>query len=256
MQKAHVQQFVATEDALNKAAEALNLSQKLIKRLHGSNAGVSSNMLPVGSNSQNLGSLRHFELDVWAKERDAAGLRASVTTLTSEVQRLNKLCAEWKEAEDALRKKWKKIEEFDARRSELEVIYTALLQANTDSASFWNQQPLAAREYASSTIIPACAVVVDLSTNAKDLIEKELLSFSRSPDNRLYMLPSTPQTLEKVKCGRTLCDGQVQSSLSACAQHIAIPSTPVVSRGHHKGRNYHMIGILDKIFHIILEDKF
>lgn len=70
------------------------------------------------------------QLEVWAKEREAAGLKASLNTLISEVQRLNKLCAERKEAEDSLRKKWKKIEEFDARRSELESIYTALLRAN------------------------------------------------------------------------------------------------------------------------------
>lgn len=48
----------------------------------------------------------------------------------SEIQRLNKLCEERKEAEDSLRKKWKKIEEFDARRSELESVYSALLRAN------------------------------------------------------------------------------------------------------------------------------
>ena len=47
-----------------------------------------------------------------------------------EVQHLNKLCTERKEAEDSLKKKWKKIEEFDACRSELETIYTALLKAN------------------------------------------------------------------------------------------------------------------------------
>lgn len=70
------------------------------------------------------------QLEVWAKEREAAGLKASLNTLVSEVQRLNKLCAERKEAEDSLRKKWKKIEEFDARRSELESIYSALLRAN------------------------------------------------------------------------------------------------------------------------------
>ncbi|KAG0495263.1 hypothetical protein HPP92_006257 [Vanilla planifolia] len=33
-----------------------------------------------------------------------------------DVQRLNKLCLEWKEVEDSLRKKWKKIEEFDSHR--------------------------------------------------------------------------------------------------------------------------------------------
>lgn len=71
-----------------------------------------------------------MQLDVLAKEREAAGLRASLNSLISEVQRLNKLCQECREAEDTLKKKWKKIEEFDARRSELEAIYTALLQAN------------------------------------------------------------------------------------------------------------------------------
>ena len=64
------------------------------------------------------------------KEREVAGLKASLNTLMSEVLRLNKLSAERKEAEDSLKKKWKKIEEFDARRSELETIYTALLKAN------------------------------------------------------------------------------------------------------------------------------
>ncbi|XP_052195483.1 AUGMIN subunit 5 [Diospyros lotus] len=193
-QKAHVQQFLATEDALNKAAEAKNACQKLLQRLNGGGDAVSSQSLIVPS-SQNVGSLRQFELEVWAKEREAAGLRASLNTLMSEVQRLNKLCAERKEAEDSLRKKWRKIEEFDARRSELELIYNALLKANMDATTFWSQQPLAAREYASSTIIPACMVVIEISNSAKDLIEKEVSAFSRSLDNNLYMLPSTPQSL-------------------------------------------------------------
>ncbi|OAY78970.1 AUGMIN subunit 5 [Ananas comosus] len=194
-QKAHVQQFVATEDALNKAAEAKALCQKLLKRLHGGSDLVTSQKLPAGNASHNLGNNRHLELDVWSKEREVAGLRASLTTLTSEVQRLNKLCAEWKEAEDSLKKKWKKIEEFDARRSELECIYSALLRSNMDASAFWDQQPLAAREYASRTIIPACTSVVEMSTNAKDLIEKELSAFDQSLDNSLYMLPATPQAL-------------------------------------------------------------
>lgn len=194
-QKAHVQQFVATEDALNKASEAGNMSQQLLKRLHGTGDAVSSHSLAIGATSQNMSSLRQLELEVWAKERETAGLRASLNTLMSEVQRLNRLCAERKEAEDSLRKKWKKIEEFDARRSELESIYTALLKANMDAAAFWGQQPLAAREYASSTIIPACNVVLDISNRAKDLIESEVSAFYRTPDNSLYMLPSTHQAL-------------------------------------------------------------
>ncbi|KAI5340710.1 hypothetical protein L3X38_019984 [Prunus dulcis] len=188
-QKAHVQQFLATEDALNKAAEARDLCQKLIKRLHGNSDAVSS------GTSQNVGSLRQLELEVWTKEREVAGLRASLNTLMSEIQRLNKLCAERKEAEDSLKKKWKKIEEFDSRRSELEIIYSALLKVNMDAAAFWNQQPLAAREYASTTIIPACTIVMDLSNSAKDLIEREVSAFDQSPDNSLYMLPATPQAL-------------------------------------------------------------
>ncbi|ERN11754.1 AUGMIN subunit 5 isoform X1 [Amborella trichopoda] len=192
-QKAHLQQFIATEDALNKAAEARNTCSKLIRRLEGSEDGASTHS--VGGSLQNVGSLRHFELEVWAEERKAAGLRASLNTLTCEMTRLNKLCTEWKEAEASLRKKWKKIEEFDARRSELETIYTTLLRANMDAAAFWDQQPLAAREYASSTIIPACRAVLEKSAGSKDLIEREVSAFCQSPDNSLYMLPSTPQGL-------------------------------------------------------------
>jgi hypothetical protein len=192
-QKAHVQQFLATEDALNKAAEARDLCHKFINRLHGS-ADTATHSF-VGGTTQSGSNLRQFELDVWGKEREAAGLRASLNTLLSEIQRLNKLCAERKEAEDSLKKKWKKIEEFDARRSELETIYTTLLKANMDAVAFWNQQPLAAREYASATVIPASEVVVDISNSAKDFIEKEVSAFFQSPDNSLYMLPATPQGL-------------------------------------------------------------
>ena len=45
----------------------------------------------------------------------------------------------------------------------------------------WNQQPLAAREYASSTIIQTCLVVVDISNGAKDLIDKEVLLSIKVP---------------------------------------------------------------------------
>jgi hypothetical protein len=82
-------------------------------------------------------------LDVWAKEREVAGLKASLSTLTSEVQRLYKLCAEWKEAKDSLSKKWKKIKEVDAHRSELECIYSALQWANMVSVQSPDEQALA-----------------------------------------------------------------------------------------------------------------
>ncbi|KAL5205975.1 hypothetical protein ABZP36_034184 [Zizania latifolia] len=194
-QKEHVQQFLATEDALNKASEAKALSQKLLQRLHGTIDTAGSKKMPTGNTLQNMTNSRHLELDVWAKEREVAGLKASLSTLTSEVQRLYKLCAEWKEAEDSLKKKWKKIEEFDARRSELECIYNALLRANMEASAFWEQQPISARGYASRTIIPACNAVVDMSTSSRDLIERELSAFSQSLDNSLCRLPATPQAL-------------------------------------------------------------
>ncbi|KAG0450647.1 hypothetical protein HPP92_026824 [Vanilla planifolia] len=54
-------QFVATEDALNKAAEAKSISQKLVKRLHG-NGEVATTTLHYGVQSQNLGNTRHFQV--------------------------------------------------------------------------------------------------------------------------------------------------------------------------------------------------
>ena len=60
-QKAHVQQFLATEDALNKAAEARDMCVELMKRLHGG-TDVSSCSLGIGSNSQNVGSVRQLEV--------------------------------------------------------------------------------------------------------------------------------------------------------------------------------------------------
>jgi hypothetical protein len=82
-------------------------------------------------------------LDVWANEREVVGLKASLSTLTYEVQHMYKLCAEWKEAEDSLRKKWKKIKEFDAHRLELECIYSALQRANMVSVQSPDEQALA-----------------------------------------------------------------------------------------------------------------
>ena len=61
MQKVHVQQFLASEDALNKAAEARDLCQKLIKRLQGGGDVVPSHSR-VGAAMQNFGSLRQFEV--------------------------------------------------------------------------------------------------------------------------------------------------------------------------------------------------
>ncbi|KAH7289238.1 hypothetical protein KP509_31G065400 [Ceratopteris richardii] len=187
-QKAHVQQFMATEEALNAAADAKKASQELIQRIHGgSNGGDASN--------SSTGSSRQFELDVWAKERELAGLKASVSTLSNEVHRLQKLCEERRAAEEALRKKWKRIEEFDGRRTDLESIYTELIQLNMAAASSWEQHAQRSREYSATTVIPLCRRVQQKAEDAHDLLEKEVVVFRRVPDNRLYMLPSTQQYL-------------------------------------------------------------
>ncbi|XP_024545326.1 AUGMIN subunit 5 [Selaginella moellendorffii] len=185
-QKAHVQQFMATEEALNEAAEAKAASDKLIKSLSG---GTELDYV------QNEGGLRQLECEVWAKERQLAGVKASVATLMSEVQRLKKLCEERKQAEDSLRQKWKRIEEFDARRRELESVYTALIRANMAAAAAWEQHPAVAFEHSANTILPVCNMVQEKTVGAQDLLEREATIFQRSPDNRLYMLPVTPQAL-------------------------------------------------------------
>lgn len=62
MQKAHVQQFMATEDALNKAAEARNMSQQLLKRLQGTDDAISSHSVVIGGTSKSMSSLRQLEV--------------------------------------------------------------------------------------------------------------------------------------------------------------------------------------------------
>ena len=52
---------MATEDCLNKAAEARKMSQTLLKRLHGSADVVSSKSL-VGGSSHGMSSLRQLEV--------------------------------------------------------------------------------------------------------------------------------------------------------------------------------------------------
>ncbi|KAL8228488.1 hypothetical protein R6Q57_016072 [Mikania cordata] len=161
-EKTHVQQFIGTEVSLNKAVETRSTCQKLLKSLYGSADLDPAHLLGVGGTSMTMSSLRQLELDVWAKEREASGLKASLTTLKYEVQWFNMLCEERREAEDSLKKKWKKIEESDAQRLEINSIYSALLSANMDAPTFWTQQPLAARNYASSSIIPACNFLIDI----------------------------------------------------------------------------------------------
>jgi hypothetical protein len=53
---------LATEDALNKAAEAKALSQKLLQRLHGTVDLAGSKKLANGNTSQNVMNSRHLEV--------------------------------------------------------------------------------------------------------------------------------------------------------------------------------------------------
>lgn len=58
---------MATEDALNKAAEAKSLSLKLIKRLHGNNEMVPSHISGAGGTSTNVSNMKHFEVSRFNK---------------------------------------------------------------------------------------------------------------------------------------------------------------------------------------------
>lgn len=92
-------------------------------------------------------------------------MRASVNTINSEVQRLQKMCEERRDAEESLQEKWKKIEEFDARRVELESIYTSLLRANTVSVF---------------SIIPKVTNVMDCETYEEHLFKHRYRSLKLS----------------------------------------------------------------------------
>ncbi|KAL2623647.1 hypothetical protein R1flu_003852 [Riccia fluitans] len=191
-QTAHVQQFMATEDMLNLAAEARITTEDIVKRLYGvANGG----QLPYMNGNQGTGGLRQIELEVWGKERELAGLKASVETLTSEVHRLTMMCEERKQAKEDLRRKWKKIEEFNARRSDLEGAYVSLVHSINDAPKAWEQHMTSARQYTSTTTVPVCNTVHLEVNNALDLIEREVSAFVKSPDNRLYLLPVTTQGL-------------------------------------------------------------
>ncbi|CAM6086709.1 unnamed protein product [Calypogeia fissa] len=195
-QTAHVQQFMATEQMLNQAADAKKESEEVVRRMYGVPNGEEAALPMNGSDGpQNAGSLRHLQLEVWSKERELGGLRASVDKLQSEVQRLTMMCEERRQAKEDLRQKWRKIEEFNARRMELESIYTALIHANMAAAASWEQHMVAAREHSTNTILPVCAMLQNQVTDASDLIEREVTAFLRNPDNRQYLFPAFPQGL-------------------------------------------------------------
>jgi hypothetical protein len=134
-------------------------------------------------------------LDVWDNEREVARLKASLSTLTSEVQHLYKLCAEWKEAEDSLRKKWTKIEEFDARRLELECIFSALQLANMVSVQSPDEQALAySTVYVAHVIhcqlIPYCLPIFILYFHFIDLALADAEKKLKSVTNKLNSITS------------------------------------------------------------------
>nr|GEU45461.1 augmin subunit 5-like [Tanacetum cinerariifolium] len=108
----------------------------------GGRAFISTRMAGVGffgGTLRNISSLKQLELDVWAMEREVAAIKASLTTLTYEVQRFSMLCEEKRGAKESLKKKLNKIKEFDDQRLELKSICDGFMKANI--------QPLAAREF-------------------------------------------------------------------------------------------------------------
>lgn len=61
------------------------------------------------------------------------------------------------------------------------------------SAASWEQHTRGNKELSASTIVPICESVQNQASAARDLLEREVTAFHRSPDNRPYMMPASPQ---------------------------------------------------------------
>ena len=67
------------------------------------------------------------------------------------------------------------------------------------SAASWEQHTRGNKELSASTIVPICESVQNQASAARDLLEREVTAFHRSPDNRPYMMPASPQVLMSLK---------------------------------------------------------
>lgn len=67
-----------------------------------------------------------------------------------------------------------------------------LLQA---AAASWEQHTRGNKEQSANTIVPICESTQNQASAARDLLEREVAAFHRSPDNRSYMMPATSQVL-------------------------------------------------------------
>ncbi len=61
------------------------------------------------------------------------------------------------------------------------------------AAATWEQHAKGNKEHSAATIVPVCEAVQSKASAARDLLEREVAAFLRSPDNRLYMMPAGPQ---------------------------------------------------------------
>ena len=65
-----------------------------------------------------------------------------------------------------------------------------LLQA---AAASWEQHTRGNKEHSANTMVPICESTRNEASAARDLVEREVTVFHRSPDNRPYMMPTTSQ---------------------------------------------------------------
>jgi hypothetical protein len=63
------------------------------------------------------------------------------------------------------------------------------------AAAAWEHHTRISREHSANTIIPISESLQNKTNAARDLVEREVSAFQRSPDNRLYMMPASSKVL-------------------------------------------------------------
>lgn len=61
------------------------------------------------------------------------------------------------------------------------------------AAASWEQHTRGNKELSANTIVPICESTQNQASATRDLLEREVSAFHRSPDNRSYMMPATAQ---------------------------------------------------------------
>ncbi|GAQ82334.1 hypothetical protein KFL_001080090 [Klebsormidium nitens] len=171
-QKAHVAQFMRTEEAYAQADD--------------SQRGTEEAMRAVLEASAKSGTQETIlELQVWAQERELAGARAATAVLEAEVARLTAAKEERKRAELLLRRKWQRITEFDARRAALEALHNDLCKENDELAAAWGAVSDRARALSLRTVAPFGRALREVAQRGRDMVAREMEAFVAAPHRTL-----------------------------------------------------------------------